>query len=219
MSSRDMKRTLGVASILAILLLSLGCRSTYYAAWEKLGKHKRDLLRDNVEQVRDDQQAATEQFKDALTQLRELYKFEGGDLEKTYDKLRAEYDQSSSRAETVKSRIAKVEQIASDLFAEWAEEAKTLTSPRLRQDSEQKLRDTQRKYNELHTAMKRAESSMEPVLVQLRDQVTYLKHNLNAQAIGALKGEVLDIEKEVQQLIRDMNASIAQAESFIKTLP
>lgn len=214
-----MKRILGVVSILAVLLVSLGCRSTYYAAWEKLGKHKRDLLRDNVEQVRDDQQAATEQFKDALTQLRELYKFEGGDLEKTYDKLRAEYDQSNSRAETVKSRIGKVEQIASDLFAEWAEEAKTLTSPRLRQDSEQKLRDTQRKYDELHTAMKRAESSMEPVLVQLRDQVTYLKHNLNAQAIGALKGEVLDIEKEVQQLIRDMNASIAQAESFIKTLP
>ncbi|MHC1765552.1 MAG: DUF2959 domain-containing protein [Verrucomicrobiia bacterium] len=214
-----MKRILGVGSILAVLLVSLGCRSTYYAAWEKLGKHKRDLLRDNVEQVRDDQQAATEQFKDALTQLRELYKFEGGDLEKTYDKLRAEYDQSDSRAQTVKSRIGKVEQIASDLFAEWAEEAKTLTSPRLRQDSEQKLRDTQRKYNELHTAMKRAESSMEPVLVQLRDQVTYLKHNLNAQAIGALKGEVLDIEKEVQQLIRDMNASIAQAESFIKTLP
>lgn len=219
MSSWNMKRILGVVSILAVLLVSLGCRSTYYAAWEKLGKHKRDLLRDNVEQVRDDQQAATVQFKDALTQLRELYKFEGGDLEKTYDKLRAEYDQSNSRAETVKSRIGKVEQIASDLFAEWAEEAKTLTSPRLRQDSEQKLRDTQRKYDELHTAMKRAESSMEPVLVQLRDQVTYLKHNLNAQAIGALKGEVLDIEKEVQQLIRDMNASIAQAESFIKTLP
>ncbi len=219
MSSWNMKRILGVVSIMAILLLSLGCRSTYYAAWEKLGKHKRDLLRDNVEQVRDDQQAATEQFKDALTQLRELYKFEGGDLEKTYDKLRAEYDQSNSRAEAVKSRIAKVEQISSDLFAEWTEEAKTLTSPRLRQDSEQKLRDTQRKYNELHTAMKRAESSMEPVLVQLRDQVTYLKHNLNAQAIGALKGEVLDIEKEVQQLIRDMNTSIAQAESFIKTLP
>lgn len=219
MSSWNMKRILGVVSILAVLLVSLGCRSTYYAAWEKLGKHKRDLLRDNVEQVRDDQQAATEQFKDALTQLRELYKFEGGNLEKTYDKLRAEYDRSNSRAETVKSRIGKVEQIASDLFAEWAEEAKTLTSPRLRQDSEQKLRDTQRKYDELHTAMKRAESSMEPVLVQLRDQVTYLKHNLNAQAIGALKGEVLDIEKEVQKLIRDMNASIAQAESFIKTLP
>lgn len=214
-----MKRILGVGAILAVLLVSVGCRSTYYAAWEKMGKHKRDLLKDNVEKVRDDQEAAAEQFKDALTRLRELYQFEGGDLEKTYDKLKSEFDRSKSRADAVKSRIGDVEQIASDLFAEWAEEAKTLSNPRLRQDSEQKLRETQRKYETLHSAMKRAESSMEPVLAQLSDQVIYLKHNLNAQAIGALRGEVLDIEKEVQQLIRDMNASIAEAESFINAMP
>ena len=46
----------------------------------------------------------------------------------------------------------------------------------------------------------------------------YLKHNLNAQAIGALKGETVDIEKEIQKLIADMNASIQQADSFIKGL-
>lgn len=214
-----MNRILGLGSILALLLVVTGCRSTYYAAWEKLGKHKRDLLKDNVEKVRDDQQAATEQFKDALTRLRELYKVDGGDIEKMYDRLKADFDRSNARSTAVKERIQTVEQIATDLFKEWAEEAKTLTNPRLQQDSEAKLRETQRKYDSLHAAMKRAESSMEPVLTQLRDQVTYLKHNLNAQAVGALRGEVVDIEKEVQQLIRDMNASIAEAESFIKAMP
>ncbi len=214
-----MNRLVAAGPLFLALSLLLGCRSTYYSAWEKLGKYKRDLLKDNVEKVRDDQQAATEQFKDALTRLRELYHLDGGDLEKTYDRLKSEYDRSASRAQAVKSRIVKVEQISSDLFAEWADEAKTLSSPRLRQDSEQKLRETQGKYETLHAAMKRAESSMEPVLTQLKDQVTYLKHNLNAQAVGALKGEVVDIEKEVQQLIADMNASISQAESFIRTLP
>jgi hypothetical protein len=215
-----MKRIIGFGSVLVLFfVLTTGCRSTYYSAWETLGKHKRDLLKDNVQKVRQDQEAAAEQFKDALTQLRELYKFDGGDLEKTYDKLAAELDSSNGRAETVRNRIAKVEQISSDLFAEWAEEAKTITNPRLRQDSELKLRETQQKYEALHAAMKRAEGSMDPVLTQLRDQVTYLKHNLNAQAVGALRGEALDIEKEIQQLIRDMNASIAEADSFIKALP
>ena len=214
-----MNGILGISSLLAVIMVLSGCRSTYYAAWEKLGKHKRDLLKDNVEQVRDDQQAAAEQFKDALTRLRELYSFDGGDLEKTYDQLQTELDRAKGRADTVKERIGNVETIASDLFEEWAEEAATITNPRLRQDSEAKLRDTRRKYESLHEAMKRAENSMEPVLLQLGDQVTYLKHNLNAQAIGALKGEVLDIEKEVQQLIRDMNASIAQADAFISGMP
>jgi hypothetical protein len=215
-----MKRILGAAAICAFLLLSTGCRSTYYATWEKFGKYKRDLLKDNVEKVRDDQQKAAEQFKDALTRLREMYHFEGGgDLEKTYDKLKTELDRSKSRADAVHSRIKSVEQISSDLFAEWEKEAKTITNARLRQDSEEKLRETQRKYDDMHSAMKRAEASMDPVLAQLNDQVTYLKHNLNAQAIGALKGEAVSVETEIQQLIQDMNASISQADAFIKTIP
>jgi hypothetical protein len=215
-----MKR-IGPGLITALLLLTVltACRSTYYAAWEKLGKQKRDLLKDNVQKVRDDQQAATEQFKDALTQLRELYHFEGGDLEKVYDKLKAEYDRSTARADAVRSRIRKVEQISSDLFAEWDKEAQTITNPRLRADSELKLRETQRKYEDLHSAMKRAEASMGPVLTELHDQVTYLKHNLNAQAIGALKGEAVDVEKEIQKLIQDMNSSIQEAEAFIRAMP
>jgi hypothetical protein len=214
-----MKRMAGAASILLLLLAATACRSTYYAAWEKFGKYKRDLLKENVQKVRDDQQAAAEQFKDALTRLRELYRFEGGDLEKVYDQLKSEYDRSTARADAVRNRIKQVEQISSDLFTEWQQEAKTISNPRLRADSELKLRETQRKYDDLHSAMKRAERSMDPVLSQFKDQVLYLKHNLNAQAIGALKNEALDIDRDIQRLIQDMNSSIAEAESFVRTLP
>ena len=104
------------------------------------------------------------------------------------------------------------------LFKEWEKEIGEMESSRLASQSREKLRATREKYESLHSAMQRAESSMEPVLKQFRDQVLYLKHNLNAAAIGALKGETLDIEKEIQQLIEDMNASIQQADSFIQGL-
>ena len=210
-------RTLRVTVyLLGLLLFGAGCKTTYYQAWEKLGKHKRDLLKENVEQARDDQANAAQTFKDALTRLKELYRFEGGNLEKTYDKLKSDYDRCQARADTVKSRIAKVQEIASDLFQEWEAEIKTMENSNLASSSRQTLRETQSKFQSLQAAMKQAERSMEPVLRQFRDQVTYLKHNLNAQAVGALKGEALDIEKEVQQLIRDMNASISEADSFIR---
>ena len=211
-----------MASKLALLAIALfcltGCRSTYYAAWEKFGKHKRDLLKDNVEKVRNDQQEAAEQFKDALTRLKELYGFQGGDLEKIYNRLNADFQRSNQQAETVRNRIQKVEQISSDLFREWEQEIASIQSPNLRANSREKLAETKSKYQSLHTAMKRAERSMEPVLAQFKDQVLYLKHNLNAQAIGALKGEVTDIEQEIGKLIKEMNAAIAEADSFIKTL-
>jgi hypothetical protein len=106
-----------------LCLLVVGCRSTYYSVWEKFGKHKRDLLRDNVEQVRDDQQAAAEQFKDALTRLKELTSFQGGDLEKIYDRLNGDYKRSEEKATAVRERIRKVETVAADLFKEWEQES------------------------------------------------------------------------------------------------
>lgn len=206
------------AVLAAMLLCTAGCRTTYYKTMERFGVYKRDLLKDNVEEARDEQKKAAEQFKDALTRLREMYQVDGGELEKTYDRLQADFNRSETRANAVRERVQKVETVAADLFKEWEKEIAEMQSSKLAANSREKLRTTREKYETLHSAMKRAEASMDPVIAQFKDQVLYLKHNLNAQAISALRGETLDIEKEIQQLIKDMNASIQQADAFIQGL-
>ncbi len=203
--------------ILATLLV--GCQSTYYSAWEKLGKHKRDLLRDQVEKTRDEQQAAKEEFKDALTRLKELTGFDGGKLEQAYKAVQGDYEQCKERAESIGGRIEKIENIASALFTEWERELETYSSEALRADSRSKLTQTRQRYETLHAALERSTQAMDPVLARLKDQSLFLKHNLNAQAIGALKGEVISIEGDIQKLIAEMNVAIARAEDFIQTMP
>ena len=112
----------------------------------------------------------------------------------------------------------KVEEIAGDLFEEWEKEIEEISSPNLRAKSSASLKQTKEKYAKLSKAMKKAESSMDPVLRRLKDYVLFLKHNLNAQAMGALKKEVRDIEVEVKRLIGDMDQSIKEAEIFMNTL-
>lgn len=196
----------------------LGCSTTYYAAWEKLGKHKRDLLRDNIEEVRDEQTDAQEQFQDALTRLKALQNFDGGELESTYNALKDDYEECEERAADVSERINTIDEIAHDLFEEWEKEIKLLSNANFRNDSKRKLRATRKKYSTLHSAMTRSEKRMNNVLVKFRDHVLYLKHNLNAQAVGGLSAEVVSIEKDVHKLISDMRFSIKEAETFIKTL-
>lgn len=152
--------------VVILCLFFAGCSSLYYSNWEKLGKHKRDLLRDNVNAVRNEQMAAKEQFKDALTRFRELYAFDGGDLEKLYDNLNEAYEQCVDKADQVKSRIGKVETIASDLFDEWESEIDSMTNARLKASSRSKLRQTQIRYSALHRAMKSAEQRMDPILTE-----------------------------------------------------
>jgi len=202
--------------LLLCLFTTIACRSTYYAVWEQLGREKRDLLRGNVEKARNEQKDASAEFKDALTQLKELTKFDGGKLENAYNGFKDQYDTCVSRADAVRSRIVKVEAIAADLFTEWEKEMNSIANESLRANSRAQLRETKEKYTALHASMKKAEQSMDPVLTQFRDYVLYLKHNLNAQAIGSLKGEAANIELEISKLLQDMNRSIAQADEFIQ---
>ncbi|MDQ6632366.1 MAG: DUF2959 domain-containing protein [Verrucomicrobiota bacterium] len=215
-----MKRNhfLGSALLIFALLFS-SCRSAMYSAWETFGVQKRDLLKKAVMAARTDQKEASEQFKDSLTRLKELYGFEGGDLEKTYNALKSNYDRSNSKADAVRKRIKEVETVSSDLFSEWEKEIKQISSAELKSSSRRQLSETRDRYEELHAALKKAEKSMEPVLTQFRDQVLYLKHNLNAEAIGSLKGETARIQTEISKLIAEMNESIAQSDKFIKALP
>jgi hypothetical protein len=203
--------------ILALVWTS-GCQTTYYKTMEMFGREKRDILKSRVQEARDEQQKTAEQFKDALTRLRELYGSQGTDLEKMYDRLKSEYESAESRAGAVKTRIDKMETVGRDLFKEWESEIGQMESATLKADSRSKLRETQAKFDALASSMRRAEASLQPVLKQFRDQTLYLKHNLNAQALGSLKNEANDIEREVQRLLTEMNASIKQADDFIKGL-
>ena len=211
---------LALAALVAISAAPLltGCNTVYYAAYEKMGVYKRDLLKKRVVAARDDQKDAQEQFKDALTRLKDISKFDGGELEKSYNSLKSEYDGCVAGAEAVRKRIRDVEEVARDLFAEWEKEIAEIGTPTLRDSSRQQLSDTKVRYEELHRALVAAEQSMTPVLTQFKDYVLYLKHNLNAQAVASLKGETAGIQAEITRLIDQMNRSIARADEFIKTM-
>lgn len=205
-------------AVLIMIALIAGCSQTYYSVWEKLGQEKRDLLRGNVEKARKEQGEAQEQFKDALTRLRELQNFEGGNLARLYDGLQEDYQDSAERADAVRDRIEKIDSIAKDLFVEWEREIKELENPQFKADSRKKLSQTRERYQLLHKAMVQAEQSMGPVLKQFKEYVLYLKHNLNAQAVAGLQTEVSKIEKDVDRLIKDMQVAMQKADSFIQTL-
>jgi chromosome segregation ATPase len=211
-------KTSNLVLLLAGALALGGCRSTYYSVYEKFGVYKRDLLKKDVVKARDGQKQAQEQFKDALTRLKELTGFQGGELEKHYNGLKKEYDQCVSKANDVHDRVKEVETVAADLFAEWEKENGQITTPSLRESSQQQLKTTRQKYEDLHRSLKAAEETLDPVLKRFNDYVLYLKHSLNAQAIASLKGEAQNIQTDISQLIDQMNRSIAHADEFIKAM-
>ncbi|MFA0389554.1 DUF2959 domain-containing protein [Vibrio splendidus] len=206
-----------IVIVLSIFTLT-GCQSAYYSAMEQVGYHKRDIMVDRVEDAKESQQDAQEEFTSALEALSSLTNFSGGDLEDMYNQINDKYQDSEKAAQNVSARIGAIEDVSDALFAEWQSELDLYTSASLRRSSEQKLRETQSSYKTMLSAMKRAEKKMDPVLNTLRDNTLYLKHNLNASAVGSLQGEFMSLEKDIAYAIEQMNAAIAESDKFLAQL-
>ncbi len=226
-SSQIIKRAPSLTSVsfrrsfLLVLLVAggfLGCQRAYFNALEKAGYHKRDILVSRVEKVQKAQTEAKEEFASALEKFTSVVNFKGGELESKYNTLNKSFERSESRAEAVKDRIDSVESVAKALFKEWEKEIDTYQSAQLRRESSRKFDATEDKYEDLLKAMRKAEARIDPVLSAFRDQVMFLKHNLNARAISSLKGELVVVEQDVSNLIREMEASINEADKFIQSM-
>ncbi|HSQ52085.1 MAG TPA: DUF2959 domain-containing protein [Nitrospiraceae bacterium] len=194
------------------------CDTVYLATMDKMGYAKRDILSSRVKSARDAQEDAKKDIQSALEQFGNVVSYQGGDLEDTYKKLNSELQSSEDSAETVRKRIRDVESVADALFSEWETELGQYSSADLRRKSEAKLTQTKTRYKEMLGAMNRAEQRIDPVLRPLRDHVLYLKHNLNARALAAIKGELVKVDAQVDRLVKDMNRSIAEADKFIQAM-
>lgn len=211
------QRSRVVLAALAMLALA-SCSSTYYKALETFGVEKRDLLVSRVEAAKGAQEDVQEQFRDALEQFQALVGYDGGDLEKLYDQLSDEYDDSVSRADTVRDRIAAVKKVGGDLFREWARELEEYSDANLRRRSEGQMNGTRRDYDQLVRKMEKAAGRMDPVLRTMKDHVLFLKHNLNARALGSLEDTADSLQRNVNRLIKDMEAAISEADKFLSTM-
>lgn len=208
-----------VKAMVLIASISLsGCSSMYYSAMESIGVHKREIMIDRVEDVRNEQLEGEKQFVSAIKVFKELTGFDGGDLEKTYDKLNSEYEDSLAASEAISSDIDRVEDVSDELFDEWESELKQYSRKELRDKSKKQLDLTKKKYRSLVAAMHDAENKMKPVLDVMKDQVLFLKHNLNAKAIDSLRSELVSIDEDIDKLTESMRKSIEEANQFIKQM-
>lgn len=203
------------AALAGAMLAGAGCSSMKYGMLEKVGIHKRDVMVEDVKEAVAAQNEAKETFKTTLEAFSAVVKVPETDLERTYRRLDKSYRAAESKAGDVHSKINDIENVSKALFQEWRAELKQYESRTLRDASQKKYEQARESYDGMMDAMRTAAAKMDPVLRTFRDHVLFLKHNLNAQAIASIGGELGGIEAHVGELIASMEASIQEAQTFI----
>lgn len=191
----------------------------YYRGRESLlGHHKRDIVVVHVDQACESLQESRDQFEDALHKFKLILSLPDLSLSYRYQQLKKQYEYCRSKTDEVGHRIHLIEEVSEALFLEWEAELDLYTNRSLRSRSRQQLSRARRQYSRLITALRKAESRIHPVLAAFQDQVLFLKHNLNAQAIAALQQEFVEISLDISKLITMMESTINEASQFVAVL-
>jgi hypothetical protein len=72
-------------------------------------------------------------------------------------------------------------------FTAWKESAAAISDPDLRKRSEQRLADARARFDKIAVAGKDTRQSFDSLMTDVKDQSTFLGHDLNASAIASLK--------------------------------
>jgi len=193
-------------------------KHVYYSARESIGDHKRVIVVAQVEQACQSLQETRDEFEDALERFKSLVCVNETTLDHRYNLLNRQYQFCRAKSDAVSDRIRAIEEVSEALFVEWERELDEYSNRSLRMRSSQQLKTARQNYARLIKSMHRAESKIQPVLSAFKDQVLYLKHNLNAQAIAALRHEFIEIGIDISQLIYAMEQTIAEASQFVSIL-
>lgn len=193
-------------------------RQAYYQAKESMGHPKRNIVVGHVEQACGSLQEAKIHFESALARFKTIVVVDDSTLENKYRLLQQQYDFCKAKADEVAYRIRAIEEVTGALFAEWESELEEYTNRALKAKSRQQLRQSQQYYTKLIRTMYKAENKISPVLAAFKDQVLFLKHNLNAQAIAAIEHEFIEIGLDMTQLVQAMEETISEANRFIASL-
>jgi chromosome segregation ATPase len=204
--------------LIILTLLITGCTSTYYKAMETLGKEKRDILVQRVKDAKKDQDQTKQKLQTTMESFQALTGFQGGSLEKSYNRLNSDYESANGQANKLHDKIQSIDQVSNDLFKEWQGEINAMGNAKLKAQDTAMLRNAKTRQATYMRAMRRTEDQIAPVLKAFRDQVLFLKHNLNSRAIGSLKGTTVTLQGDVADLIQSIDASSQEADKLINSL-
>jgi hypothetical protein len=88
---------------MAVICLMFGCESAYYKTMETVGYHKRDIMVDRVQDARDAQKEAKDQFESALEKFSRVL----GSIETDVARLIKEMEASIKEADSFISSMEK----------------------------------------------------------------------------------------------------------------
>ena len=109
------------------------------------------------------------------------------DLKDAYKDLGKDVAESEKKVADGRPKVDAMNTEAEGYFAAWKASAAAISDPALRKRSEDRLADARARYDKIAVAGKDTRLSYDTLMKDVKDQYTFLGHDLNPSAITSLK--------------------------------
>jgi hypothetical protein len=127
------------------------------------------------------------QLQKTVTTYNSITEMTAKDLKSAYKDLNKDVADSEKKVVEGRPKVDEMNTAAEAYFAAWKASAAAISDPDLRKRSEERLADTQARFKNIAAAGKDTRQSFDALMTDVKDQSTFLGHDLNASAIATLK--------------------------------
>jgi hypothetical protein len=140
------------------------------------------------------------------------------DSKASYKDLGKAVKDTEDRAADVTKRKEEMDAEAEKLFASWKESLAGIGTPELAKRSEERLQGTRDRHAKIAAAGQQARSEYDGFLLGLKDQITYLGHDLNPSAIASLKPDAAKLNERAKKMFERLDSTVAAANSSLDAM-
>jgi hypothetical protein len=125
-------------------------------------------------------------------------------------------DVAEQQAKRLAETIAPMQESAQPVFTQWQQDVATIQNERLRRLSEARMALARERYQAIATAATTAKDGFDGYVRSLRDQATFLAHDLNATALQELRTEVAQVKQSARVLDDAFAACLGAARAYVE---
>jgi hypothetical protein len=170
----------------------------------------------SIERVHTCTELAQERVHAAVRELQTLMVFDfKTDAVQAYTAFAVAVEESTRQVEELKSSVETMQEAAVPVFAQWADDLQSFKSMEMRLKSQNRLKETRERYDEVLAAAEMAQAAYETFNVRLEDYSTYLGHDFNAASVAGVQGDVRELTASVAALDGQFDACQEAARVYI----
>ena len=140
------------------------------------------------------------------------------DLKGAYKDLDKDVADSEKKVADGRPKVDEMNTAAEGYFAAWKASAAAISDPALRKRSEDRLADAKARFDKIAVAGKDTRQGFDTLMTDVKDQSTFLGHDLNASAIATLKPNAAKFNTRATTVLGKVDGVTKMYEEYIASM-